>query len=81
MWVLYKHMLMDQQPSVYSLVKRATAREAFVRWDCGERVIRAAFRKAAPVVGSYLVRDIVLYFRELRAGEHGLQKKALDLDR
>ena len=27
-------------------------REAFVRWDCGERVRRAALRKPAPVVGS-----------------------------
>ena len=26
---------------------RANAREAFVRWDCGERVRRAALRKAA----------------------------------
>ena len=52
---------------------RAKAREAFVRWDCGERVRRAALRKAAPVVGSYQVGDIVLFFREARAGEHGLQ--------
>ena len=34
---------------------RAKAREAFVRRDCGERVRRAALRKAAPVVGSYQV--------------------------
>ena len=27
---------------------RAKAREAFVRWGCGERVRRATFRKAAP---------------------------------
>ena len=53
---------------------RAKAREAFVRWDCGERVRRAALRKAAPVVGSYQVGDIVSYCREARAGEHGLQK-------
>ena len=39
---------------------RAKAREAFVRWDCGERVRRASLRKAAPMVGSYLVGDIVL---------------------
>ena len=32
---------------------RAKAREAFVRWDCGERVTRAALWKAAPVVGSF----------------------------
>ena len=52
---------------------RAKAREAFVRWDCGERVRRAALRKAAPVVGSYQVGGIVSYCREARAGEHGLQ--------
>ena len=42
---------------------RAKAREAFVRWDCCERVRRATFRKAAPVVGSYQVGDIVSYCR------------------
>ena len=52
---------------------RANGREAFVRWDCGERGGRAALRKAAPVVGSYQVGDIVSYCREPRAGEHGLQ--------
>ena len=52
---------------------RAKAREAFVRWDCGERVRRAALRKAAVVVGSYQVGDIVSYCSEARAGEHGLQ--------
>ena len=52
---------------------RAKAREAFVRWDCGERVRRVALRKAAPVVGSYKVGDIVSCCREARAGEHGLQ--------
>ena len=31
---------------------RAKEREAFVRWDCGERVRRADLRKAAPMVGS-----------------------------
>ena len=36
---------------------RAKAREAFVRWDCGERVRRPALRKAAPVVGSYQVGE------------------------
>ena len=53
---------------------RAKAREAFVRWDCGERVRRAALRKAAPVVGSYPVGDVVSSCREARAGEHGLQR-------
>ena len=48
---------------------RAKAREAFVRWDCGDRVRRAALQKATPVVGG----DIVSYCREARAGEHGLQ--------
>ena len=52
---------------------RGKTREAFVRWDCGERVRRAALRKAAPVVGSYQVGDIVSYCKEPRAGEHGLQ--------
>ena len=52
---------------------RAKTREAFVRWDCGERVRRAALRMAAPVVGSQQVGDIVSYCREARAGEHGLQ--------
>ena len=46
---------------------RAKAREAFVRWDCGERVRRAAVRKAAPVVRSYQVGDIVSQSREARA--------------
>ena len=52
---------------------RAKAREAFVLWDCGERVRRAALRKTAPVVGSNQVGDIVSYCREPRAAEHGLQ--------
>ena len=51
---------------------RAKACEAFVRWDCGERVRRADLRKAALVVGSYQVGDIVSYCREARAGEHAL---------
>ena len=52
---------------------REKAREAFVRCNCGERVRRAALRRAAPVVGSYQVGDIVSYCSEERAGEHGLQ--------
>ena len=52
---------------------RAKAREAFVRWDCGEQVRRASLRKAALVVGSCQVGDIVSYCREARAGEHGLR--------
>ena len=52
---------------------RATAREAFVRWDCGEGVRCADLRKAALVVGSNQVGDVVSYLREARAGEHGLQ--------
>ena len=58
---------------------RAKAREAFVRWDSGERVRRAALRKATPVVGSYQVGDIVSYCREARAGDMGCNG-ALDLD-
>ena len=52
---------------------RAGACEAFVRWDCCDRVGRAALRKAAPVVGSYQIGDIISYCRVARAGEHGLQ--------
>ena len=43
---------------------RAKAREAFRGWDSGERVRRAEVRKAAPVVGSYQVGDIVSYCRK-----------------
>ena len=52
---------------------RTKAREAFVRWDCAQRVRRAAFRKAARVTGPYQVKDVVSYCREARTGEHGLQ--------
>ena len=52
---------------------RAKAREAFLRWDCGERLRRGTFRKAALVVGSYEVGDRVSCCRKARAGEHGLQ--------
>ena len=55
---------------------RAKAREAFVRWDCGERVRRAALRMAAPVAGFYHVGD-VSYCREARAGEHGQQRSVV----
>ena len=55
------------------VIYRSKARKAFVRWDCGERVRRAALRKAAPLVGSYPFGDIVSYCRDARAGEHGLQ--------
>ena len=55
---------------------RTKAREACVRWNCGERVRRAALRRAAPVVGSCQVGDIVSYCREARAGEHGLPRSA-----
>ena len=63
-------------PTIFGVQSRfrAKAREAFVRWDCGERVRRAALRMAAPVVGSCQVGDIVSYCRESRAGEHGLQR-------
>ena len=62
-------------PTIFGMQSRyrARAREAFVRWDSGERVRRAVLRKAAPVVGSHRVVDIVSYCREARAGEHGLQ--------
>ena len=44
-------------PTTYGIQShyRSKEREAFVRWDCGERVRRAALRKAAPVVGSFQV--------------------------
>ena len=62
-------------PTTFGVQSRyqARAREAFVRWGCGERIGRAALREAAPVAGSYQVGDIVSYCREARAGEHGLQ--------
>ena len=46
---------------------------SFCTWDSGERVRRAALRKASPVVGSYQVGVIGSYCREARAGENGLQ--------
>ena len=52
---------------------RQKAREAFIKWDCGERVQRAILRKAAPVRGAYNVGDIVSYCRDPRSGESGLQ--------
>ena len=57
-------------PTTFGVQSRypGIGREAFVRWDCGERVRRAALRKAAPVVGSYQVGDIVSSCREARAG-------------
>ena len=64
---------MDRVPSVYSHVTEQKARETFVRWDCGERVRRAALRKAVLVVGSCQVGDMASYCRKPRAGEHGLQ--------
>ena len=62
-------------PTTFSVQShnRAKVREAFARWDCGERVRRGALRKAAPVVGSYQVGDTVSCCREARAGEHRLQ--------
>ena len=56
-------------PSQY----RTEAREAFVRWDCGQRVRHVALREAAPVIGPYQVGDVVSYCREARTGEHGFQ--------
>ena len=52
---------------------RAKAREACVRWDCGELVRRVSLRKVALVAGSYQVGDRVSFCKEPRAGEHGLQ--------
>ena len=52
---------------------RHLAREAFIRWDCSEKVGRAVLRKAAPLSGDYRVGDIVSYCRDARAGESGIQ--------
>ena len=52
---------------------RLEARQAFIKWDCGERVQRAYLRNAAPVPGPYKVGDIVSYSRRARAGESGIQ--------
>ena len=79
LWVLSRlprnPVTMGDGPTTFGVQShcRATPREAFVRWDCGERVRRAALRKAALVVGSCRVGDIVSYCREAGAGEHGLQ--------
>ena len=40
---------------------RASARQAFIREDCGRRVARAVLRKAAPLAGEYATGDIVCY--------------------
>ena len=68
----------DDGPRTFGIQSRyrAKAREAFVPWDCGERVRRGALRKAAPVVGSDQVGDIVSYCREPRAGVQGPQWSA-----
>ena len=62
MWVHSLQAYADE-PTTFRVQSRyrATAREAFVRWDCGERVRRAALRRAAPMVGSYQVGDVVSY--------------------
>ena len=50
---------------------RASARKAFVKYDCGLRVSKAFLRKAAPVPGNYQVGDLVSFCREPRKGEAG----------
>ena len=52
---------------------RLEARQAFVKWDCGERVQRAYLRNAVAVPGPYKVGDIVSYCRRARTGESGVQ--------
>jgi len=52
---------------------RFEARQAFIKWDCGERVSRAYLRNAVPVPGPYKVGDIISYCRRARAGESGIQ--------
>ena len=44
--------------------RRASARRAFIREDCGRRVARAVLRKAAPLVGEYATGDIVCFRKE-----------------
>ena len=52
---------------------RLKTREAYIRWDCGDRVQRGYLRNAVPVPGPYKVGDIVSYCRRARAGESGIQ--------
>ena len=47
---------------------RQAARQAYVRYDVGERMRRAILRKAAPVAGKYKVGDIVSFCRNPRKG-------------
>ena len=68
-------MPMDQQHSVCSQIT-VPKHVKHVYNGTGEGVRRAALRKAALVVGSYQVGDIVSYCREPRAGEHELQWSA-----
>ena len=52
---------------------RLAAREAFIKWDCGERVQRAYLKNAAPIPGPYKAGDIVSYCRRARKDEVGIQ--------
>ena len=54
---------------------RLKAREAFIKWDIGERMQRAILRKAAPVAGEYKQGDVVSLARDAnqKEGERGRQ--------
>ena len=62
-------------PTTFALQSkyRQEAREAFIKWDCGQRVQRATLRNAVPVPGPYKVGDIVSDCRRARTGETGIQ--------
>ena len=72
LWVLCKHTPMDQRHSVCShCTEREHVKLSYA--GTGERVRRAALRKAAAVVRSYEVGDVVTSCKEVRAGELRLQ--------
>ena len=74
MWVLYKHVQTDQQPSVCSHAGEQKHVKRLYDGIVGNESDVLLLRKAAPVVGSYQVDDdLISYCREPRAGEHGLQ--------
>ena len=52
---------------------RASAKQAFIEWDCSQKIQKALLRNAVPVPGPYQVGDIVSYCRRPRLGEHGTQ--------
>ena len=73
MWVLHKHMLTDQQPSVYSHVTEQRHMKRSYDGTFVNELDVLLCERPHTVVGSYQVGDVVSYRREARAGEHGLQ--------